>query len=39
MNFDPTNPVVKLCVEGMMLEGQGKREKAHELFLKAIKEK
>lgn len=35
MNFDPTNPVIKLCGEGMMLEGEGKKEEAHEFFKQA----
>ncbi|HEY8931670.1 MAG TPA: hypothetical protein VIM55_20880 [Mucilaginibacter sp.] len=35
MNFDPNNPVVKLCVSGMELEAQGKIAEAHELFEQA----
>ena len=35
MNFDPTNPVIKLCTEGMDLEGQGKRAEAAKLFKQA----
>ncbi len=35
MNFDPENPVILLCAEGMNLEGQGDPETAANLFLKA----
>lgn len=35
MEFDPNNPVVQLCVEGMNAEGEGQIEKAHELFQRA----
>lgn len=35
MNFDPENPVNKLCAEGIMLEGEGKREEAARLYYKA----
>mgnify|MGYP001348815784 CR=1 FL=1 len=36
MNFDPNNPIVKLCAEGMALEG--KPEEASRLFMQAWKE-
>jgi hypothetical protein len=35
MQFDPTNKVVKLCVEGMQMEAEGKRDGAHKLFQQA----
>ena len=35
MQFDPENPIIKLCAEGMQLEGEGKKEEAEELFLQA----
>lgn len=35
MNFDPENPVVKMCVTGMELEAQGKIREAHDLFQQA----
>jgi len=35
MNFDPNNPVIKLCAEGMALEGGGKRTEAARLFEQA----
>lgn len=35
MQFDPNNEVVKLCAEGMELEGQGKKKEALQLFQKA----
>lgn len=35
MQFDPNNKVVKLCAEGMELEGQGKKNEALQLFQKA----
>lgn len=35
MQFDPENPVVKLCAQGMQLEGEGRKEEAQELFLQA----
>lgn len=38
MQFDPNNPIIKLCAEGMMLEGEGKKEAAADLFLKAWSE-
>ena len=33
--MDPTNAVVKLCVDGMEAEASGNNLQAHELFLKA----
>lgn len=33
--MDPDNPVVKLCGEGMMAEGEGRPDDAHALFVKA----
>ncbi len=38
MQFDPGNHIIKLCSEGMDLEGQGKPEKASSLFLQAWNE-
>jgi len=38
MQYDPNNKVVKLCAEGMSLEGEGKKEEALELFLQAWNE-
>ena len=38
MQIDPNNPIVKLCAQGMELEGQGKTEEASDLFLKAWNE-
>jgi hypothetical protein len=35
MQFDPENPVNKLCVQGMMLEGEAKPAEAAALFLPA----
>lgn len=35
MEFDPNNPVVKLCAQGMDLEGLGQPEEASKLFLQA----
>ncbi len=35
MEFDPDNNVVKLCVEGMEMEGRGKPEEASKLFFQA----
>ncbi|GAL86147.1 rifampin ADP-ribosyl transferase [Sporocytophaga myxococcoides] len=32
MLFDPNNHVIKLCAQGMNLEGEGKREEALKLF-------
>lgn len=38
MLYDPNNPIVKLCSEGMNLEGAGKKEEAQKLFLQAWEE-
>jgi rifampin ADP-ribosylating transferase len=38
MEFDPRNNVVKLCVQGMEMEGKGKPEEASRLFLQAWNE-
>jgi hypothetical protein len=35
MEFNPSNHVIKLCVQGMDLEGQGKPEEARKVFLQA----
>ena len=35
MNFDPNNKVVKLCAEGMTLEGEGRPKEALILFEQA----
>jgi rifampin ADP-ribosylating transferase len=35
MEFSPTNPVIKLCVQGMGMEEKGKLEEAGKLFLQA----
>jgi tetratricopeptide (TPR) repeat protein len=35
MQFDSNNTVVRLCAEGMELEGQGRKEEAIELFQQA----
>jgi rifampin ADP-ribosylating transferase len=38
MEFDQSNNVVKLCTQGMDMEGKGKSEEATKLFLKAWNE-
>lgn len=38
MAFDPTNAIVKLCIQGMALEGKGQPEEAAEVFLRAWNE-
>ena len=38
MEFNPTNPVVKLCLQGMALEDRGNPEEASRLFLQAWEE-
>lgn len=38
MEFNPNNNVVKLCVQGMDMEGKGKPEEASRLFLQAWNE-
>lgn len=35
MEFSPFNPVVKLCLQGMEMEGKSKQEEALKLFLQA----
>ena len=35
MEFDPRNNVIKLCVQGMDMEGKGKPEEASRIFLQA----
>lgn len=35
MEFDPNNKIVKLCAQGMDMEGKGKPEEASKLFLQA----
>ena len=38
MEFSPSNNVIKLCVQGMDMEGKGKPEEASRLFLQAWNE-
>jgi rifampin ADP-ribosylating transferase len=38
MEFNPNNNVIKLCVQGMDMEGKGKPEEASRLFLQAWNE-
>lgn len=38
MEFNPNNNVVKLCIQGMGLEGKGKPEDARKVFLQAWSE-
>jgi tetratricopeptide (TPR) repeat protein len=38
MEFDPNNNVVKLCLQGMDMEGKGKPEEASRIFLQAWNE-
>ena len=38
MEFNPSNNVIKLCVEGMDMEGKGKPEEASRVFLRAWNE-
>jgi hypothetical protein len=35
MQFDPNNNIVKLCAQGMTLEGEGKKTEALKLFQQA----
>ena len=35
MEFSPSNPVIKLCLQGMAMEAQGKPEEASTLFAEA----
>ena len=38
MEFNPNNPIIQLCLQGMDLEGQSKPEEAGSLFLQAWNE-
>lgn len=38
MEFNPNNPIVKLCLQGMGMEDAGKNEEAGQLFLQAWNE-
>jgi rifampin ADP-ribosylating transferase len=38
MEFNPNNPIVKLCLQGMDMEAKGKTEEANNLFLQAWNE-
>ncbi len=38
MQLDPNNPIIKLCAQGMNLEGEGKKEEALQLFEQAWNE-
>ncbi|MES2515295.1 MAG: NAD(+)--rifampin ADP-ribosyltransferase [Bacteroidota bacterium] len=38
MEFNPNNPIVKLCIGGMALEDTGKAQEAGNLFLQAFNE-
>jgi len=38
MEFNPSNPVIKLCVQGMSMEEKGKPDEANKLFLQAWNE-
>jgi hypothetical protein len=38
MEFNPSNPIVKLCLQGMDMEGKEKPEEASRLFLQAWNE-
>ena len=38
MEFDPSNNVVKLCAQGMDMEGKGRHEEAFTFFLQAWNE-
>jgi tetratricopeptide (TPR) repeat protein len=38
MEFSPFNPVVKLCLQGMSMEEEGKPEEAYKLFLQGWNE-
>src|SRR6185436_8691142 len=38
MEFNPGNNVIKLCIQGMDLEGKGNAEEARRLFLQAWNE-
>lgn len=38
MEFNPNNPIVKLCLHGMSMEEKGKPEEAGKIFLQAFNE-
>ncbi len=38
MQLDPNNPIIKLCAQGMNLEGEGKMDEALKLFEQAWNE-
>jgi hypothetical protein len=38
MEFNPGNPVVKYCVQGLALEGKGKSDEASQIFMQAWNE-
>ena len=38
MQFDPDNNVVRICAQGMTLEGEGKHEEAYKMFQQAWNE-
>ena len=38
MEFNPNNHIIKLCVQGIDMEGKGKPEEAGKLFLQAWNE-
>jgi len=38
MEFNPSNNVIKLCIQGMDMEGKGNAEEASRLFLQAWNE-
>jgi tetratricopeptide (TPR) repeat protein len=38
MEFNPANPIVKLCIQGMSMEENGKPEEASNIFLQAWNE-
>ena len=38
MEFNPNNKIIKLCVQGMHMEGEGRPEEASRLFLQAWNE-
>ena len=38
MEFNPTNPIIQLCLQGMAMEDKGKAKEASQLFLSAWNE-
>lgn len=38
MQYDPNNPIIQLCAQGMDMEGKGRPEEAGKLFLQAWNE-